>query len=326
MNPPSLSICIPIFDKAPSVIQRALDSVLDDRPQSAEVLLAPQGPGAARLVDLLEFPEEVRVLDSDVPGGLVGNWNRCLREAGGELIHLLHDDDAVATGFYATIQALAELKPAAGLYVTGWQRLTEVPGPPLPQAVPTSSPEGFDAASLLLRGTLHCCGSVVIPRRSVQEAGLFSPKFPYCPDEEAYPRYALRGGLAVDPRPLYLERHSAAQARRATWHRADFAEVYLGARIEGAHLYGREAVEIALEVGVSRVFEVAMIVARQGNLTTARLHVAAASRLHPATASSSRNRLRRLALTLPFLLPLVRLRRRLKEAARRRRTRSGPVL
>lgn len=46
--------------------------------------------------------------------GHVHNFNTCLQRAHGRLIHLLHGDDAVRPGFYATMQQAFEREPGIG--------------------------------------------------------------------------------------------------------------------------------------------------------------------------------------------------------------------
>jgi hypothetical protein len=50
--------------------------------------------------------------------GLAGNWNACIERAKGTLIHILHQDDFVESGYYNEIEALAAKFPHVGLYAT----------------------------------------------------------------------------------------------------------------------------------------------------------------------------------------------------------------
>lgn len=58
--------------------------------------------------------------------GMAGNWNRGIELARGELVHILHDDDYVAPGFYAAVDALAETFPDASLYFTRTLQVDEL--------------------------------------------------------------------------------------------------------------------------------------------------------------------------------------------------------
>ena len=50
--------------------------------------------------------------------GFVSNWNTCIDRARGHLVHILHDDDFVAPGYYEEIYALTNKYPDLGLYAT----------------------------------------------------------------------------------------------------------------------------------------------------------------------------------------------------------------
>ena len=49
---------------------------------------------------------------------MVGNWNTWIQRAKGSLIHILHQDDFVANGYYREIKNLADNYPGVGLYST----------------------------------------------------------------------------------------------------------------------------------------------------------------------------------------------------------------
>ena len=50
--------------------------------------------------------------------GMAANWDSCIQRAHGKLIHILHQDDFVAQGYYREIQRLAVTHPEVGLYST----------------------------------------------------------------------------------------------------------------------------------------------------------------------------------------------------------------
>jgi glycosyltransferase involved in cell wall biosynthesis len=50
--------------------------------------------------------------------GLVSNWNACIERAHGHFVHILHDDDFVANGYYEEVRKLAHDYPELGLYAT----------------------------------------------------------------------------------------------------------------------------------------------------------------------------------------------------------------
>ena len=50
--------------------------------------------------------------------GMAANWNSCIQRAHGKFIHILHQDDFVAQGYYREIQRLAVTHPEVSLYST----------------------------------------------------------------------------------------------------------------------------------------------------------------------------------------------------------------
>ena len=59
----------------------------------------------------------VRYVRQDVNRGAVGTFNRCIEIARGELVHLLHGDDEVLPGFYASMEAALATTPHAAAAV-----------------------------------------------------------------------------------------------------------------------------------------------------------------------------------------------------------------
>src|SRR5438034_10725578 len=47
--------------------------------------------------------------------GLAGIWNRCIERARGEWVHVLHQDDAVLTGFYEHLYRGISCNPNVGM-------------------------------------------------------------------------------------------------------------------------------------------------------------------------------------------------------------------
>ncbi|MCH7578644.1 MAG: glycosyltransferase [Chloroflexi bacterium] len=120
-----LSVCIPCYVEPPEVLQTAIDSAAMQLPEESELLIFPNGPEALAATESVTIPEDARVIPSKELLSMAGNWNRCLGESRGELIHILHADDAVAPGFYQAVLELAARYPQAALYATGFGPLVE---------------------------------------------------------------------------------------------------------------------------------------------------------------------------------------------------------
>jgi glycosyltransferase involved in cell wall biosynthesis len=314
-----LSVCIPFFGKPAEFLQAAVDSASSQLPPGSELLLFPDGPHAQAIVAKISSPQGTKVLTSGGQLGLAGNWNRCILESTGDLIHILHDDDIIATGFYGTILELVARYPEAALYATGFGTLGEKSSEQQRNASRLFIGEA--AARFLLEVGAHACGSVVLTRRAIERRGLFRKEFEYCPDEEAYLRYAAEGGFAFAPLPLYRVRAHDAQARYATWRRPDFVRTYLKSRVEGARNFSESAATVAAESSTRNVVTVALTLALRGERGLASQRLQELADAYPAAASSPRFRLAKLACRSRVLLHAAALRRRVVRARKSNRQR-----
>jgi hypothetical protein len=307
---PSLSVCIPWYGVDARTLEECLESALSQLPEDAELILLPDGPEASRLAHSLRLSGRVAVYPSEERIGMVANWNRAFNLSHGSLIHILHCDDVVAPGFYCAIAALARGFPSAVLYASAAGDLdrSEVVARGAVHEEPTLL-VGTAAARFLLEDPRHGCGNVVYTRIVVARMGLFRDEFDFCPDEEALLRYSAEGPLALDPRPLYLQRTHARQARLSAWRRDDFVEVYVESRLAGARNFGADVMCLARESTIRRVVSIAMALALAGERTAARSSLRELTRCLPEARGSFRVRIARVAITRP-LHPMVRARRR----------------
>ena len=101
--PPTLTICIPTLGRT-SLVERALPSVLAVSSVPLEVVVAVNRPGVLP-DDPSLHDERVRALP-DVPGGVSAVRNAAAREARGQVLLFLDDDDAFVPG---GVELLAEL-------------------------------------------------------------------------------------------------------------------------------------------------------------------------------------------------------------------------
>jgi hypothetical protein len=263
--PIGLSVCIPCYSAPLALLQEAVDSAAQQLPEGAELVVLPNGPRAIETVEQVVMPTVgARVEASAEALDLVTNWNRALDAAHGSLIHILHEDDAVAPGFYRVVLETARRFPGAALYATASQSFDA----PLPSdeevAAQPELLEGLAAAEFLLVDVRHSCGNVVFTRRALEASGGFLPEFSYCCDEEAYPRLAAFGGIGLHPAGLYRNRVHAGQARHSDWLRPEFVSTYMRSRIQGARGLGPEAVALAERSSEERVVSVAVTFASAG--------------------------------------------------------------
>lgn len=306
-----LSVCVPCYQEPAALIQVAIDSAAAQLPAGSELLIFPHGPEALAATQRVTIPEDAKCFPSDTRLTQVANWNRCLSESRGQLIHLLHADDAIAPGFYEAILGLAERYPETALYATGFGPLDAVvSASPSAQPDDTQLLAAEDAGRFLLEGQQHCCGSVVISKWAVAQQGPFRDEYVYGPDEEAYLRYAATGGLAFKPQRLYLERVHSKQTRFHTWMKEDFVATYMKGRIDGARLLGEAVTQIAKDSTARRVISLAVTLALRGDGTAGMQRLRDLAHCYPACSSWPRYRLATIACQFRAARLVARLRRR----------------
>jgi hypothetical protein len=130
------------------------------------------------------------------------NWNSCIQRAKGYLIHILHDDDYVADGYYTEIEYLSQKYPDAGLYAT---RNVFVDDESIITAVsdrirelekPTKVIESF------LYQTPIQCAAVTVRRAAYEAVGGFRPDMGFVIDCEMWARITGFHGAVVSTKVL----------------------------------------------------------------------------------------------------------------------------
>jgi hypothetical protein len=118
---PFWSVMLPTYNGDPRLVA-ALESVLAQAP----------GPDVMQIevVDDRSSRGDPGALVERVGGGRVtyfqqptnvghsANFNTCIRRARGEIVHILHDDDAVRPGFYARLETALRARPQVGAAFT----------------------------------------------------------------------------------------------------------------------------------------------------------------------------------------------------------------
>lgn len=127
--------------------------------------------------------------------GPIGTFNRCVALASGELVHLLHGDDAVLPGFYdAMEQALADPAVVAAVCRT---RFIDADGTPGPTSRSYRTGTGVWTGALeaqAVSNRIRPPGIVV--RRSVYERiGGYREDLPHAADWEMWTRLAATGPI-----------------------------------------------------------------------------------------------------------------------------------
>lgn len=116
---PFWSVMLTAYDRT-AYLARALRSVLDQADDDMHIEVVNDGADARIQADLAAIVEGVgagRVTFTALPRN-VGHphiFNVCIERARGRWVHLLHDDDWIAPGFYAALRAGIETAPDVGM-------------------------------------------------------------------------------------------------------------------------------------------------------------------------------------------------------------------
>jgi glycosyltransferase involved in cell wall biosynthesis len=214
---PVWSVMIPVYNRV-KYLRQALESVLSqgysqDEMQIEVVDDCSENNEAEAIVNEMGC-DRISFYRQCQRGGFVSNWNTCIGRARGQLVHILHDDDFVATGYYEEINALRNNDPDLGLYatrsfiideesaVTGvTSRLTDL-----------ESPER-SAKPFFYENPIRFPG-VTVQRRSYEKLGGFRPDLGFVADWEMWARISDSHGALISSRALTFYRFYTGNA---TW-------------------------------------------------------------------------------------------------------------
>jgi len=216
---PLLSVMIPTYRPGPYLKETLAGILAQDlgAPAMQIVIVDDASPetDVAALVRQLAPPGRIEVHRNAVNLGLAGNWNRCLKLARGEFVHLLHQDDLVLPGFYAALMAGLQWSGTGMAFCR--HDFIDAAGRPTRR----SHRERWSAGILsdwLLRISqkqrIQCPAALV--RRSVYEMlGGFRTDLPYALDWEMWVRIAARFPVWYEPRMLACyRRHDSSETHR----------------------------------------------------------------------------------------------------------------
>lgn len=112
---PRISICIPTYNGADH-LQECLESVLDQTFSDFEVLICDDNSTDGTLdlaKQIVGDDARFRLIINPQRYGLVGNWNNCIRQAQGEWIKFVFQDDVIRPECVAELLKSCELSGAA---------------------------------------------------------------------------------------------------------------------------------------------------------------------------------------------------------------------
>jgi Glycosyl transferase family 2 len=203
---PFWSVMIPTYNPDPGYLAQALAAVLDQDPGPAtmEIVVIDDASDVDPARSLARA-ERDRVSWLRQPGhvGIGENWNACIRRARGAWVHILHQDDLVRPGFYASLREGMEAAPAVGAALCR-DVVIDAQGRRSGSQWSIRETAGIvdDWIEHVFVG-LHLRASAVVVKRSTYEAlGGFAIDMRYALDWDMWKRIAATHPLWYEPREL----------------------------------------------------------------------------------------------------------------------------
>jgi glycosyltransferase involved in cell wall biosynthesis len=248
---PKWSVMIPAYNCA-RFLAATLESVLAQDPGPAQMQI--------EVVDDCSSDDPQRVLN-EIGGnrvgffhqpqnlGHIGNFHTCLDRAQGELVHLLHGDDAVRPGFYELLGRGFDADPSTGaafcraIFMDAHGQ--ELSIPPVMQ----SSPGQLENAAVRLALEQHIMTPSIVVRRAVyEELGAFDRRLKCSEDWEMWVRIASQFPVWYEPQALALYRmHPQSNTGRHIRSAEDMAYTRMAIDIFKSYL----PIELADDVAAS---------------------------------------------------------------------------
>lgn len=211
---PLWSVMIPVHNCA-DLLRRTLPQVVDQLGGRTDVEILVLDDGSAD--DPAAVVEQigagaVRYLPSPTRLGAVRNFNRCLSLAQGELVHILHGDDAVLDGFYPTMEQAADRHHDAVAFMC---RSAIIDADDRQLTVTRRYRRGtgkWDQARRAVAVSNRVrAPSIVVRRSAYQAVGGFRTDLPHAADWDMWVRLSTHGPLVfVDEVLAHYRRHAGS--------------------------------------------------------------------------------------------------------------------
>lgn len=285
-----LSVCIPTYNGAPFVAE-AIGSVLSQSCSDYRLIVVDDCSTDGTLDVVRGFADpRMQLIEGERNLGLIGNWNRALDLADGELVVLLHQDDVLGAGFMAGVVDFFDRHPEVGIVSAGGRPIDREGKVNSVIRLLTSRYRTQSKTRILSPGAesvLHLVAygatisGIVVRRAIYEELGKFDPAFPYSADEEMWTRIAQRYPLGLLPGTLVYQRNHATQFRAQTWARPDFLEQYLAVQTRRLLYAGAAAIPDPRHLVARTGAAVAFRMIAGGNIRTARSYLDACEAMYP---------------------------------------------
>lgn len=201
---PLFSVMIPVCNRI-KYLRQTIESVLHENypPSAMQICIVDNStvkidwesfltPDETRRIEIFRQTEHVEMAE---------NWNTCVRQARGHLVHILHDDDWILTGFYNEIATLRVNAPSASLFAT---RVFYVDAEGVEEFVSerilSCEGGGKSYEPFVTHNPLQCAG-VVVERSFYEQSGGFMASLSSA-DMEMWMRATTTGGANVSKKIL----------------------------------------------------------------------------------------------------------------------------
>lgn len=135
--------------------------------------------------------------------GAIANFNTCIERSRGELVHILHGDDWISSGFYKKIESLNSLFPEAAIFATRVFFCDEnnIFTGLSPRIESHESFISKDISPFIQDNPLQFAG-ITVRRSSYENHGGFLSQLVHTADWEMWLRVIAKGGAIVSPEVL----------------------------------------------------------------------------------------------------------------------------
>lgn len=214
---PRVSVLLPIYNGA-AFVGGAVESVLAQTFDDFELLVLDDcSPDESATIAAGFRDPRLRVLQNERNLGQVATLNRGLREARGEYVARIDQDDVSLPARFTRQVELLDAEPSVAVVGT-WSDIVDDEGARM-EELRTRLDGVVDAIFLILVSRLPIMHpSVMFRRGAVLEAGGYDEAVRYCEDMDLWRRLALAGhGLRVVPEPLLHYRVHGGQQSQNHW-------------------------------------------------------------------------------------------------------------
>lgn len=228
------SVMIPVCNRT-KYLRQTIESVLHENypPSDMQICIVDNSTETICWDDFLSPVERKRIeiFYQKEHVGLADNWNTCIRQSTGHLVHILHDDDWILPGFYKEIQQLNNDNPQSALLATR-SFTTDSDGVIMGISHRLKSHESASSDfSIFVEMNLLLCPGIVFKRDFCEQNGGFISNFRHCIDWEMWLRATVKNSFVISHKPLTCYRYSdvtdTAKAVKEATNLEDYLKIYL---------------------------------------------------------------------------------------------------